>query len=212
MGRLRLSWPVPRSGQAGRAAPHGTLFSCRLLRCWIAFGPSCLTAEILKELSVRLEQHSRVFSGKARLIGLDRSVESEEIAITIEGGGENGIALGIAVAANLFGLGVRFCYKDGNFAISARADFLSALVSKGAEFCRLALAFSLHPLINGLAVLLRQIGSSDAQVQQSNAHASRFPVNLLAHPPSQLRALVPHHLNEAGLTKDTTQRRDDQCR
>ena len=122
MGRLRLSWPVPRSGRAGRAAPHGTLFSCRLLRCWIAFGPSCLTAEILKELSVRLEQHSRVFSGKALLIGLDRSVESEEIAITIEGGGENGIALGIAVAANLFGLGVRLCDKDGNFAIGARGS------------------------------------------------------------------------------------------
>jgi hypothetical protein len=91
-----------------------------------------LTAEILKELSVWLEQHSCVFSGKALLIGLDRSVESEEITITIEGGGENGIALGIAVAANLFGLGVRLCDEDGYFAISARADLLSALVSKGA--------------------------------------------------------------------------------
>jgi hypothetical protein len=95
-------------------------------------GLPALTAEILKELSVWLEQHSCVFSGKALLIGLDRSVESEEITITIEGGGENGIALGIAVAANLFGLGVRLSDKDGNFAISARADLLSALVSKGA--------------------------------------------------------------------------------
>src|SRR6478752_8178058 len=122
MGRLRLPWPVPRSGRAGRAAPRGTLFSCRLLRCWIAFRPSCLTAQILKELSVWLEQHSCVFSGKALLIGLDRSVESEEIAITIEGGGKNGIALGVAVAANLFGLGVRLCDEDGYFAISARGS------------------------------------------------------------------------------------------
>jgi hypothetical protein len=212
MGRLRLPWPVPRSGQAGRAAPRGTLFSCRLLWCWIAFRPSCLTAEILKELSIWLEQHSCVFSGKALLIGLDRSVESEEIAITIEGGGENGIAFGIAVAANLFGLGVRLCDENGNFAISARADLLSALVSESAEFRRLALAFSLHPLINGLAVLLRQIGSSDAQVQHSNAHAGRFPVYLLAHPPSQLRALVPHHLDETGLAKHAAQGRDDQRR
>src|SRR5262249_49530668 len=140
------------------------------------------------------------------------SVESEEIAITIEGGGENGIALGIAVAANLFGLGVRFCYKNGNFAIRARPNLLSALVSKSAEFRCLALAFGLHPKVNGLAVLLRQIGSSDAQVQQSNAHASRFPVNLLAHPPSQLKTLVPHYLYEAGLAKHATQRRDDQRR
>src|SRR6478752_9121994 len=93
---------------------------------------------------------------------------------------------------------------------SARADLLSAVVSKSTEFRSLALAFSLHPLINGLAVLVRQIGSSDAQVQHSYAHASRFPVNLLAHPPSQLRAFVPHYLDEAGLTKHTTQRRDDQ--
>jgi len=61
-----------------------------------------LTAEILKEFSIWLEQHSCVFSSKALLIGLDRSVESEEIAITIEGGGENGIALGVAFAANPF--------------------------------------------------------------------------------------------------------------
>jgi len=75
----------------------------------------------IERFSIWPEQHSCVFSGKALLIGLDRSVESEEIAITIEGGGENGIALGVTVAANPFGSGVCLRDKNGNFAISARA-------------------------------------------------------------------------------------------
>src|SRR5207249_1297384 len=82
----------------------------------------------------------------------------------------------------------------------------------GAELGGLALALGLHPAVYRLAVLLRQIGATDAQVEDIDAEGLRLAIELLAHSLRQLRSLVAHDLDEGRLTQHTPQRRDQQCR
>ena len=65
-------------------------------------------------------------------------------------------------------------------------------------------------MIDGLAVLLGQIGAADAHVDDRDAERARLVVELLAHLLRQLRALVAHHLDEKGFAEHPAQRRDQQ--
>ena len=97
-------------------------------------------------------------------VGLDGAVEGEKFLIPIERRGKHSVALCITLAANLLSFGVRLCDEDADFSISTRLDLLGALIANGTKLRSLALALGLHALINGLAVLLRQVGSPDPQV------------------------------------------------
>ena len=70
--------------------------------------PRCLAAriaEIAEEIAIGLEHHAGVVVPQAGLVGLHRAVEGEEVGIVAEGLGEDAVALGIALAADLLGLG-----------------------------------------------------------------------------------------------------------
>src|SRR5207248_1647958 len=115
-------------------------------------------AEEAEEFGIRLEQHARVVGAQTRLIGLHRSIEGEELRIAAECLGEDPITLGIALAADLLTLRLRLRLQHGDIAIRPGADLLCSLQAERAELLRLALALGDHPLVDGLAVLLRQIG------------------------------------------------------
>src|SRR5260370_38382294 len=125
--------------------------------------------EISEEIGVGVEQHARVVVAQPGLIGLHRAVEAEEVAVPAVGVGEDAVALGIALAANLLGPGG--CVRDqhGDVAVGLGADFLRALAALGAELRRLALALGLHPLMDLLAVLAGQTGPADAHVDDRDA-------------------------------------------
>jgi hypothetical protein len=163
-------------------------------------------------LDCRNEQHSRVIRSKTLLVGLDGPVKGEEILIPAEGRCKDRVALGIALAANFLGFRICLCNENRNVAVRARANLLSALIAEGTKLRSLALAFGLHPLIDCLAVLFWQIGTADPQVHDRNAQAGRLAIDLLAHPSSQLRALIAYHLDETRFAEHATQRRDDQGR
>ena len=61
--------------------------------------------EVAEELRIRLQHHAGVVVLQARLVGLHRAVEGEEIRILAEGFGEDAVALAVALAADLLGLG-----------------------------------------------------------------------------------------------------------
>ena len=57
--------------------------------------------EVTEEVAVRLEQQPRVVRLEPGLVGLHRAVEGEEIRILVEGIGEDLVAGGVALAADL---------------------------------------------------------------------------------------------------------------
>src|SRR5262245_66376840 len=115
-----------------------------------------------EELAVGLQQHARVVVLQARFQRLHRAVEREEIRVAAERLGEDAVALGVALAADLLALGGGLGDQHGDVAVGPRLDLLGALLPLGAEFGCLPLAFGLHPAVHGLAVLLRQVGTADA--------------------------------------------------
>ena len=86
------------------------------------------------------------------------------------------------------------------------------LAALRAELGRLTLTFGLHPLIDRLAVLLRQIRTTNAHVDDLNAVTVGLLVELIADLVHQAFALVTHHLNEGDLAEHTAQRRVQQRR
>ena len=70
----------------------------------------------------------------------------------------------------------------------------------------------MHALIDRLAVLLRQVGAADPDVDDGNAERVGLPTELVAHASHQLRALVAHHLNERALAEHAPHRRNQQGR
>src|SRR3984957_8104315 len=121
-------------------------------------------AEELEEVGIRPQQEPGVAALQPVLIGRHRTVEREEIGILAVGLGEQPVAFAVAVAAHLFGSRIGFGDDDGGFAIGVGPDLLRLLAALRAEFGGLALPLGLHALIDRLAVLLRQIGAPDPDV------------------------------------------------
>ena len=82
---------------------------------------------------------------------LDGAVKGEEFRIPVEGGGKNSNALGIAIPANLFRLGICLCAENCDFPVIARRNLLGALITESTKLCRFALAFGQHAPIDGLS-------------------------------------------------------------
>ena len=136
-------------------------------------------------------------------VRLHRTVKSEEVLVQIEGIREDLVSGRIALTANLLRLrrGVRDKYRD--FAIRTRADFLSTLCALRAEFCRFALPFGLHALINGLAILFREVGAPDTHVHHLNALSGRLAVNEFANARHKVRTLIANHMRECYFAQHT---------
>ena len=116
--------------------------------------------EVPEKLRIRLQHHARVAVAEAGLIRLHRTIEGKEIGVAGERVGEDAVARGVTLTAGLLGFRLRFRQQHGHVAIGARADFLAALRTLGAELGRLALPLRLHALIHGLTVLIGQIGTA----------------------------------------------------
>src|SRR5262245_57806181 len=134
-------------------------------------------------------------------VGLHRAIEGEEVLILVKGIREDLIASCIALTSDLFSFRCRLRDQHGDFAIRPGADFLSTLCALGAEFRGLALAFGLHALINGLAILLREVGASDTHVHHLYAIRASFAVNQFTDARHEVGALVAHDVRERYLTE-----------
>src|SRR5260370_42342784 len=106
--------PLFRGSTRGRRGGRGAALA-RLTR-WIH--------EEAEEFRVGLEQHAGVAGFQARLVGLHRTVEREELGIPAEGFGEDAIALAIALAAGLLALRLRFGQQHRDIAVRPPADLL----------------------------------------------------------------------------------------
>src|SRR6195256_2824041 len=168
--------------------------------------------EVAEEFRIGPDDQPRVALPQTGLIGLHRAVEAEECGIPAVGLREDAVALGVALAARLLGLGGRIGHQHGDVAVGAGTDFLRLLGALRAEFLRFALALRLHALVDRLAVLLRQIGAPDAHVDHRDAELLGLAVELLAHARHELRALVAHQLGERGLAEHAPQGRVEQGR
>src|SRR5207302_2869836 len=71
-------------------------------------------AEEAEKARIRRQQHTRVASVQAILIGLHGSIEREEIRVTTIGLGIDAVALGIALAARLLALRLRLRDQHGH--------------------------------------------------------------------------------------------------
>ena len=148
----------------------------------------------------------------AAFVGLHRAVEAEEIRILAIGLGVDAIALGVALAADLLGLGRGVGQQHRDVAIGPGPDLLALLAALGAELGGLALPLGLHALIDRLAVLLRQVDAADAHVDDMDAERLGIAIELIAHLPHQLLALVAHGVGQRGRAQHAPQRRVEQDR
>src|SRR5690348_2561457 len=73
--------------------------------------------EVSEELRVGLDDEPGIALLEARLIGLHRAVEGEEIRVLAERVGEDAVALGVALAAQLLALRRRLGHDDGRVAV-----------------------------------------------------------------------------------------------
>src|SRR5262249_5193882 len=209
----------PPGRTADRARPGGRPSTTRSMPRRLPAPPSLLRLgtrfarrvdEIPEELGFGRQQHAGIAVLQPGFERLHGAVEREEIRVAPERVGEDAVALGIALAADLLAPRRGIGDDHGGVAVGPRPDLLGALLPLRAELGRLALAFGLHPAVHGLAVLLRQVGAADAHVHHVDAEGVRLAVELLADPLHQLRTLVAHHLDEGGLAEDAAERGDQQ--
>src|SRR5262249_8757078 len=139
-----------------------------------------------EELGIRFQQHARVIGAQTGLVGLHRAIEREEIRIAAVSLGEDAVALRVALAAGALALRLRLREQHGHIAIGLGADLLRLLRAFRTILRGLLLSLGLHALVDGLAVLLRQVGAANAHVDHGNAIALRLGVELLAHPRHQM--------------------------
>src|SRR5689334_24917195 len=97
-------------------------------------------AEILEKVAVRREHDGRTAAGQGVLIGLHRAVEAEKVGVLAVSLAEDAGLLGVAFAAQDFGLARRLGGQHGHFARRAGPDALRRLIALGAVFGRFALA------------------------------------------------------------------------
>src|SRR5437588_2740396 len=166
--------------------------------------------EEAEELGIRPQQETGVGGAEPGLVGRHRTIEGEEIRIPAIGLGEQAVALGVAHAAGLLGGRIGLRDDDGGLAVGLGADLLRLLAALGAELRRFALPFGLHALIDRLAVGLRQIGATDAHVDQLNAVLIGLPVELVADARHEALAFVAHDRDEGDLAQHPAQRRVQQ--
>ena len=76
----------------------------------------------------------------------------------------------------------------------------------------MALALRLHTPVDGLAVLLRQVGAPDASIDDGDAEALRLGLQLRTHRGHELGPLVTHDIDGGGLAQHAPQRRVEQSR
>ena len=122
------------------------------------------------------------------------------------------LRVGVALAAHLLARRLSVGKQNGDVAVGLGADFLRALTALGAELAPLPLPFGLHALVHRLAVLLRQVGAPDADVDDVDAERLRLAVELVAHARHQLGAIVAHDFGERRLAEHAAQRRIEQDR
>src|SRR5262249_22127640 len=101
-------------------------------------------AEVAEEIRIGPQQEARVGALEPVFISRHRAVEGEEIGILAVSLGEQAVALGIALAANLLGLRIGLGDDHGRLAVGIGADLLRLLAALGTEFGGLALPFGLH--------------------------------------------------------------------
>src|SRR5579883_2833387 len=80
-----------------------------------------------EEIRFRTEHEARVAGFERRLIGLHRAVEGEEVRVLAIGFGEDAVALGVALAANLLGFLLRLGDRHRDLAIGFGLDLLALL-------------------------------------------------------------------------------------
>src|ERR1700688_3655028 len=169
-------------------------------------------AEIAEEIRIRPQHQVGVAVLHAAFVGLHRAVEGKEPRILAVGLGVDAVALGVALAADLLGLGRGVRQQHRDVAIGPGFDLLALLAALGAELRRLALPLGLHALIDCLAVLLRQVDAADAHVDDMNAEWLGIAIELIAHQPHQLLTLVAHRVRQRGRAQHAPQRRVEQDR
>src|SRR5580692_8421157 len=203
--------------RAARARWIGRRSSCRRRRgrlgvraSWQRFARRI--AEIAEEIRVRPQHQVRVAVLHAAFVSLHRAVKAEEPRILAVGLGVDAIALGVALAADLLGLGRGFGQQHRDVAVGPGPDLLALLAALGAELGRLALPLGLHALIDRLAVLLRQVDAADAYVDDVDAERLRIAIELIAHQPHQLLTLVAHGVGQRCRAQHAPQRRVEQDR
>jgi len=162
-------------------------------------------AEIFEEIGIRPQHEPRIAGAQPRLIGLHRAVEREEVGILAEGFGKNAVARGIALAPRLLSLGLGLRHQHRDVAVGLGTDFLALLAALAAGRSRLALPFGLHALVDGLAVLLGQVGPPDPHVDHLDTEVACLAVELVAHARHQCGALVANHVNERRLPQHPPQ-------
>src|SRR5262245_26954798 len=89
--------------------------------------------EETEEVGIRPQHHAGVAVPEALLIRLHRAIEGEEVRILAERLGEDAVAFGIALAADLLALGLRIRQKHRHVAVGASLNLLLALGAVGAE-------------------------------------------------------------------------------
>src|ERR1700674_5240790 len=144
---------------------NGLAASLRRRRRLAALG----IVEVAEEVGVGRQQEPRIVLLQARLVGLHRAVEGEEVRVPPVGFGEDAVALGVAFAAHLLAARRGVGDEHGDVAVGARPDALGELAAAAADLGGLALALGLHALEHRLAVGLGQVGAADAHVDHRDA-------------------------------------------
>src|SRR3974377_1736076 len=106
----------------------------------------------------------RVAMLHAALIRLHGAIEAEKVGVLAIGVGEDAVALGVALAADVFRLRTGLGEEHPHVTVGVGAAFLALLAALGANLGGFALPLGLHALVDRLAFLLRQIDTPDAHV------------------------------------------------
>ena len=189
----------------GRTPPAPEPSGCGRRRRWRSLLARCRRAvriaEILEELGIGRQHQPRIRGLQARLIGLHRAVEIEEFRVLAEGLGEDLVDLGFALAAQLLRFAVGIGDDDRCLPVGLGTDAPRRLLALGADLGGLPLTLGLHALIDRLAVGLGQIGTADLDVDHLDAETDRLMAHLFGDLGHQLRTVVAHQLDEAGIAK-----------
>src|ERR1700682_563633 len=191
-------------------ATRHTLFRRAARARWQRFARRI--AEKAEEIRIRPQHHMRIAVLHAAFVGLHRAVKGKEPRILAIGLGVDAIALGVTLAADLLGLGGSIRQQHRDVAVGPGSDLLALLAALSAELGGLALPLGLHALIDRLTVLLRQVDAADAHVDNINAEWLGLAIELIAHQPHQLLALVAHGIGQGGRAQHAAQRRVEQDR
>src|SRR6516162_11494175 len=138
----------------------------------------------------------RVAMLHAALIRLHGAIEAEEVGVLAIGVGEDAVALGVALAADVFRLRISLGEQHRDVAVRPGADFLTLLAALGAKLGGFTLPFGLHALVDRLAILFRKIDAANADVDDLDAEWLRVAIELFAHLIHQRLAAIAYRVGE----------------